>query len=146
MSEYLTLVFRADDLDLDMRSGLAQMARAMSWSHAIDDRKAVEQERDQLKVALEIVTHELESWKATEEDPDSILAIQIGKQAINGCKGLSLAEHDAEVIEKACRAAMPGPGFPPDDPPKGLQEYCEGIAEVMEYAKQLRQKAQEPES
>ena len=57
-----------------------------------------------------------------------------------------LAEHDAEVIENACRAAMPGPGFPPDDPPKGLQEYCEGIAEVMEYAKQLRQKAQEPES
>ena len=62
--------------------------------------KQLEQECDQLKVALEIVTNELESWKATEEDPDSIRAIQIGKQAIRDSKGLSLAEHDAEVIDE----------------------------------------------
>ena len=60
----------------------------------------LEQQCDQLKVALNIVTNELESWKATEEDPESIRAIQIGKQAICDSKGLSLAKHDAEVIDE----------------------------------------------
>ena len=92
----------------------------------------LEQERDQLKVALHIVTNELESWKATEEDPDSIRAIQIGKQAIRDCKGLSLAEHDAQVIEKFIQSYKAS----------SLAELST-VYKMSAYASQLRQKAQE---
>ena len=130
MTKYLTLVFRANKLNDLSRQLLIQLSSAASWSHAIDDRKAAEKEREELRCALELVTNELESWKATEEDPESIRAIQIGKQAIRDSKGLSLAEHDAEVIEK-------------------LKDYLSDIYcgeysyLIDKYIKKLRQKAQE---
>ena len=89
----------------------------------------LEKERDQLEVALEIVTNELESWKATEEDPDSIRAIQIGKQAIRDCKGLSLAEHDAQVMRDFCNFA--------------LKKYRYDLSVFADEFNQLRQKEQE---
>lgn len=55
-------------------------------------------------------------------------------------------EHDEEVIERACKAVMPGPCSPPDDPPFGFQEYCEGIAAVRNYANQLRQQTKKVQS
>ena len=91
----------------------------------------LEQERDQLKVTLEIVTNELESWKATEEDLESIRAIQIGKQAIRDSKGLSLVEHDAQVIRDFCSFA--------------LKKYRYDLSGFADEFNQLRQKAQEPQ-
>lgn len=93
----------------------------------------VRQERDQLKVVLEVVTNELESWKATEEDPDSIRAIKIGKQAINDCKGLSLAEHDAEVIEQIAKELK-----------EAFPHHTGVYAWLIGFADELLHKAQEP--
>ncbi|SEG16317.1 hypothetical protein [Marinobacterium lutimaris] len=66
-----------------------------------------EKERDQLKAqithlgkALLVVTDELESWKATEECPESIRAIREGKLALLKSAKQCLAIHDAEVIER----------------------------------------------
>lgn len=61
--------------------------------------------------------------------------------ALERMPAVSLAEVKARAIEDACRKAMPGAFFPPDDPPAGLQEFCEGITEVLSYADQLRKEA-----
>ena len=49
MNRYLTIVFDADQLPDESRKHLMDVCRAASWSHAIDDRKAAEKERDQLE-------------------------------------------------------------------------------------------------
>ena len=94
-----------------------------------DKNEQLTKERDQLRVALEIVTNELESWKATEEDPESIRAIQISKQAIRDSKGLSLAEHDTQVIRDFCNFA--------------LKKYRYDLSGFADEFNQLRQIAQE---
>src|SRR5690554_5320382 len=53
IGKHLTLVFDADELSNDEKHSLFERARAMSWSHAIDDRKAAEKERDQLQAEVE---------------------------------------------------------------------------------------------
>ena len=136
MKKYLTLVFRADDIDIEMRSGLAQIARAMSWSHAIDDREEVEQERDKLKEQLA----ELQRWLSTG------IFYRLDE----------LAKHDIEVIEQFVAAIIQC--IKAVDPKIEKHKNCLSIAELKSfniqakntgvsgikgYANQLRQKAQE---
>ncbi|MAX33716.1 MAG: hypothetical protein CME72_11710 [Halomonadaceae bacterium] len=53
-----------------------------------------------------------------------------------------IAEKQDEAVSAACAAAMPGPCNPPDDPPAGFQEFCEGVAEVLEAHRRLRRQAE----
>jgi hypothetical protein len=50
-----------------------------------------------------------------------------------------LASVKADAIDEAVKSCSPGSGFPPDDPPQGLQEYCEALYSVSQYAQQLRE-------
>lgn len=52
----------------------------------------------------------------------------------------------AEAVEAAVKEAMPGPCGPPDDPPAGYQEFCEGVVSVRDYATRLRQQADQMEA
>jgi hypothetical protein len=50
-----------------------------------------------------------------------------------------LASVKADAIDEAVKSCSPSSGFPPDDPPQGLQEYCEALYSVSQYAQQLRE-------
>lgn len=57
-----------------------------------------------------------------------------------------LLRKQVEAVEAAAKACMPGPCGPPDDPPAGYQEFCEGVASVRDYAARLRQQADQMEA
>ena len=71
-----TLLSYADEYD-EYHNSLTEKIH-----EAIKHINQLEQERDQLREALELVTTELESWAATEEDPDSVRVIKLGKRVL----------------------------------------------------------------
>jgi len=80
--------------------------------------KEVEEAMTSLLERCKVITHE--------SDPDDIEPSRFIK------------EIQAEAVEDAARACMPGPFGQPDNPPEGYNEYCEGVASVFEYARRLR--------
>lgn len=68
----------------------------------------------------------------------------IGHELLEETPAQSFAEIKAQAILEACRESMPGPCNPPDDPPPGYNEFCEGVATVADYAARLRQQGKEP--
>lgn len=65
---------------------------------------------------------------------------------LEGTNGAHTLRKQAEAVEAAVKEAMPGPCGPPDDPPAGYQEFCEGVVSVRDYATRLRQQADRMEA
>lgn len=138
--------------DSQMLGSICHLVESKDLPDGCTTLQAVElliKERGQLKAkinslhsALLRVTEELESWKATEDCPESIMAIRVGKSAARSTPAESLAAHDAAVIERALELI----GYPCTrhkdfgvDYTKGFNSACEMISQ---QAKQLRQQAQ----
>jgi hypothetical protein len=75
----------------------------------------------------------------TEENYGSLC--RMGSVLTKDSSGAWLLRQKADAIDEAARMCMPGPCGPPDNPPEGYQEYCEGVASVRDYADNLRVEA-----
>jgi hypothetical protein len=64
-------------------------------------------------------------------------------QALAGGSKAWLLRQKAAAVDAAANECMPGPYGQPDDPAPEYMAACESIADVKDYAKRLRQAADE---
>lgn len=114
---YLTIVFKADSMGEEERSSLVEKCSAASWSHAIDERNALEAD-------VERLTAEVES-------------LQKHNEFLNGeLKRSRLDERQAMTYLSQVRIAA---GFDGDFP--SLLEHVKQMAEALRAAHEMTKAA-----
>jgi HAMP domain-containing protein len=106
MSEYITLIFRADDLGEHERRSLTDRSVCASWSHAIDDRKLAEEKIEQQAAEIERLNSALKKQAAAAKSGMNA-AKQVSSYQLEEAKRLR-AESSPEALEseRAANARM----------------------------------------
>lgn len=135
---YLTLVFKADRLSEEDRSTLVEKCSAASWSHAIDERKALEVELERYSMSAgaadQFRRESLAMRQALGFDKyrDDIAPVDL----LN-----ALDRRDAEVIEQMLSNMFRQKGMT-----VAHYKCTELVNWIRDYANQLRQQAKEVQS